>query len=424
MRTIGETFGADRVWSGNIFTRVYATDPAHGRPLLVPYDLFRYVPWSDKILSRTQVPQFNRLLIERGCLFIVCSGRNLGPVTIADAFCERFAMSHDMVRIDAGLSPALFYVAAFLSTRHGQAAIRTDMNGSVIDHTNEKQVAALSYPVVNDSLRAFCAEQFRLAFERREQARLRLALTQEDFLEYFGLLDLESESVQESLQRRFVVKRSHLGDRIDAEPHAPRYNALRKAVRAVGGCELSEIATVTKPYGRYKTNYVADERYGIWTMNGRQISQYQPIALKRMSLSAFDDPDSFRLTAGTTLVTADGRAEENLADCALTTPDRDGWAASGHVHRVRPRDGVHPGMVYLACSCAPSQAQMKALATGSVVDALSTADLESVVVPYSGAADATRLGERASAAWGLFAEASEAEAQAVNALEQELSRLA
>ena len=116
MRSIGDTFRIKHVWSGNIFARVYAPSAEHGKPLLVPYDMFRYVPWSDKILSRSQVSQFARLEIKRGWLFIVCSGRNLGPCTISDAFCERFTMSHDMVRIAVEPCEDLFYVAAFLST--------------------------------------------------------------------------------------------------------------------------------------------------------------------------------------------------------------------------------------------------------------------------------------------------------------------
>lgn len=151
--TIAEAFGRENVWTGNIFARVYASSPEFGKPLLVPYDLFRYLPWSDKILSRSQVDQFSRLEIQRGWLFLVCSGRNLGPVTIADSFCTRFTMSHDMVRIAVAPSPELFYVAAYLNTAHGQAAVRTDMNGSVIDHTDANQVAALRYPIVDAGLK-------------------------------------------------------------------------------------------------------------------------------------------------------------------------------------------------------------------------------------------------------------------------------
>lgn len=325
-RTIGETFGSKNVWSGNIFTRVYANSPECGKPLLVPYDIFRYVPWSDKILSRSQVTQFERLEIKRGWLFLVCSGRNLGPVSIADAFCEQFAMSHDMVRIAVDPCEDLFYVAAFLSTAHGQAAIRTDMNGSVIDHTDENLVAALHYPLVADPLRKKAAELFRQGFERREKARLLLAETQQAYLKLFDLDQPEHNRGATALARRFTVSRSQLSDRLDAEPQAPRYKMWREKIAAAGGCLLSEIAEVFKPASRYKTNYVDDPRYGVAMMNGRQISQYRAIALRWMSLSAFKNPDQFRLKEGTTLLTADGRAEENLADCALVTSDRSGWA--------------------------------------------------------------------------------------------------
>ncbi len=419
MRSMGETFGKDRVWSGNIFSRVYAGSSDHGKPLLVPYDIFRYVPWSDKILSRSQVRQFERLEIKRGWLFIVCSGRNLGPVSIADAFCEQFTMSHDMVRIAVAPGEDLFYVAAFLSTAHGQATIRTDMNGSVIDHTDEKLVAALRYPVVHDVLRKQAAELFCQGFEKREKARLLLAETQQAYLAHFGLDKLESALDADALTRRFTISRSQLSDRLDAEPHAPRYAGWRDQIMAAGGCALREIADVFKPASRYKTNYVDDPQFGVAMMNGRQISQYRAIALRWMSLSAFKDAEQFRLKTGTTLLTADGRAEENLADCALVTADRAGWAASGHVHRVSPRAGSSAGLVYLACSCAPAQAQLKALATGSVVDALSDDDVASIIVPYEDSAAALKLGNAAEQAWQLFADATTAEETAIAALEAE-----
>ena len=125
MFSVEQLVRAEAVWCGNIFTRVYASDEAHGKPLLAPYDVFRYLPWSDKILSRAEVPQFDRLQIRRGSILLVCSGRNLGPATIADSFCEQFVMSHDMIRIDGGLSDESIYVAAFLNTAYGQALVRT-----------------------------------------------------------------------------------------------------------------------------------------------------------------------------------------------------------------------------------------------------------------------------------------------------------
>lgn len=419
LRTIADQFGQDNVWSGNIFSRVYAQEAEFGKPLLVPYDLFRYVPWSDKILSKSQVPQFEKLQIRRGCLFIVCSGRNLGPVTLADAFCARFAMSHDMVRISVEPTDELFFLAAFLSTAYGQAAIRTDMNGSVIDHTDENQIGRLRYPIVREELRKFCAGRFKKGFETREKARLLIADTSTKFLEHFGLNLTPRRLPKDRIQRRFTITRAMISDRLDAEPFAPVYDEWRSRIQAAGGVPLKEIAEVTRPFGRYRMVYVTDERYGIRMMNGRQVAHYRPIALRCMSRGAMKSVKDYVVSAGTTLLTADGRAEENLADCAFVEYDRDGWAASVHVHRVKPRNGVHPGLVYLACACAPVQAQLKALATGSVVDALSATDVESVIVPYSDERVVARLGDRAVEAWRLFAEATAAEDEAIAAMERE-----
>lgn len=89
------------------------------------------------------------------------------------------------------------------------------------------------------------------------------------------------------------------------------------------------------------------------------------------------------------------------------------------MHRVVPRDGVDPGLVYLACSCGPVQLQLKALATGSVVDGLSEADVGSVIVPYDTSEKTRELGREACSAWKLFSQANHLEDAATSALEAE-----
>ena len=412
-KRVDETVPRASVWTGNIFTRVYAEHAEHGRPLLVPYDVFRYIPWSDKILSETQVSQFEKLKVKRGTLLIVCSGRNLGPVTIADLYCERFVMSHDMVRIEGDYSDEFFYLAAFLSTPYGQATIRTDMNGSVIDHTDANQVAAIRYPLIEESSRTKVAALFREAFETRERARLQLEQTRIQHASHFGISDLGHRYGAIPARRRFSVNRRSLVDRIDAEANSPAYDELRERIRACGGRPLFEIADVRKPASRYKTNYVEDAAYGIPMLNGRQIAQYRPIAARLMSLAGFKKPEQFQLQAGTTVLTADGRAEENLADCAFITEERAGWGASGHVHRVVPKEGINAGLIYLGCSSPPVQAQLKSLATGSVVDALSEDDLAATAIPYEESDEAFQIGDAAAEAWRMFSIAVQLEDQAM-----------
>jgi len=271
------------------------------------------------------------------------------------------------------------------------------MNGSVIDHTDAKMIAALRFPIVDSDLISDTARSFRSAFEAREAARLQLVNVQKRYIAHFGL-----ERWREvKNERRFGTQRNALSERIDVEPRAPIYDALREMI-GDRGCALSDIANVFRPGSRYKTNYVQDSRFGLRLMNGRQIAQYRPIALKLMNISGFKNSSDFLLKEGMTLLTADGRAEENLADCALVTSDRAGWAASGHVHRVAPRDGIDAGLVYLACSCGPVQLQLKALATGSVVDGLSPSDVGSVRCPTKAQRKLVSLGKMHSARGSSF----------------------
>lgn len=418
--TAEETFGRDAIWMPGRFSRVWASSAEHGKPLLVPYDAFRYLPWSTSYLSRVQVPEYQSAEVHRGTILVVRSGRNCGPVTMVDKFLESFVMSDDMLRVTGNvLSDDAFYFYAFLATPTGQELVRRDRNGSVIDHIGPDQLAALRYPLVDDKLRKRVSTLFREAFELREKGRLDLDRLRSSFLTYFKLDQVESSFSASEKTRRFTILRSSLGTRIDVEPHAPRYAAWRDALSRSGGVSLDSVASVTKPPSRYRTNYVDEAEFGVPMLNGRQIAQYRAIGLRHMSVSAFRKIDDFRLQAGTTLLTADGRAEENLADCALLTQERVGWAASGHVHRVIPRPNVHPGAVYLACSCGPVQQQLKALATGSVVDALSEGDVASVIVPYSDSKEALALANGAVKAWELLARANGLEDEATAALEIE-----
>ena len=419
LTTPANEFGEGAIWSPNRFARVYAESRKHGKPILLPYDVFRFLPSSENYLSRSQVAVYDDLRLSRGWLLMTCSGRNLGPVAFVDRYCEQFVLSHDMIRVAAPLDSKLLYFAAFLLTSVGQALVRRDNHGSVIDHISPPHVAAMRYPLVESGLRLKVVGLLRKGFKRREKAREVLQETKAAFLDASGLGPGRMRLHKADRARRFSIELSALDDRIDAEPHAPLYSAYRRRVlRKANGVPLSDIAHVFKPPGRYKTLYVDDAEYGVPLMSGRHISQYLPIGMKYMSPAAFSEPERYCIKAGTVLLTADGRAEKNLADTVLITSDRSGWMASGHVHRLLPRQGVKPGLVYLAASCDPVQAQLKALATGSVVDALSESDVGSVLVPIPDDIDV--LAKDASRAWALFSKAKEAEEEAIELLEAEL----
>ena len=111
---------------------------------------------------------------------------------------------------------------------------------------------------------------------------------------------------------------------------------------------------------------------------------------------------------------AEGRAEDRISQPALITGDRADWLANNHVMRVRPRDGVNRGWLYLCFASWQVQAQVKATACGSVVDAVSPGDLDEVILPPT---DDAR-GDSAYECWKDFSEAGRIETDTIRQLEE------
>jgi hypothetical protein len=138
-----------------------------------------------------------------------------------------------------------------------------------------------------------------------------------------------------------------------------------------------------------------------------------------MSPAAFNDPDSYLVRPGWSLYMADGRSEMNLGVPAMVTSAREGWAASGHVGRVIPNDQTDAAWIWLALRTRHAAIQLKAKASGSVVDSTFPEDAETIILPPRLDTDLDAV----SRAWEAFADAQRLEERAVDIFDEELAAL-
>lgn len=412
MRTIGGADGLGKVWAPSRFKRAYAAPGEDGVPYLRPYDVFDYVPQPADLLSRIRSDNLADLMTPPGALLQTCSGRNLGPTVAADAHLAGFALSHDLIRIEIDDETDRLYLLTFLGTPTGQALIRRDKTGSVIDHISVEHIAGIAVPFIDEPVRSQVVKLTRRAIELREQARFTLGSAVADLSAKLPRLKRTSPT-----KLGWSVPAKSVGTRIDAAVHDPLLAKMRNEMSKAGGPVLSEVADVEKPAGRYKTYYV-DASHGRPLLSGRQVLQYAPVNLQYLSPRSVD-PARYELRASQVAFQADGRSEERLGFPVLIEPDRDRWLASGHVGRLIPKDGVDAGWLYAAFASDQVQLQVKALACGSVVDALYTDELEKVVLPPPGGVD----GAGVLRAWAQFSEATRIQATATDAIEGELAKL-
>lgn len=363
------------IWAPARFKRVYAVAGEKELPYLRPSDVLNYVPRAADTLSTTRSKDIDSYRLRPGMLLVTCSGRNLGPTVYVDSFMAQFVLSHDMIRVEIEDETLRFYVLGLLGTRPGQQLLRKDKSGSVIDHITVDHVASLDVPMLPDSTVADVANRMREAVQLREAARLDLAAHQQSYEAALPAIPSASPTA-----RGWSIAARELIGRIDAAPYTPAVRAVRKALQAKDGVRLGDVATALKPPGRYKTVYV-DRSHGVPILSGGQLLQIRPLNLRYMAAHALGDIDRYRLKPGWIAYQADGRSEEALGEPVMITTSRADWLASGHVGRLAAKDSADAGCLYLAFQTPHAQMQLKALASGSVVDATFPADAEAVVLP-------------------------------------------
>jgi hypothetical protein len=395
LRRIGGPDGLAKVRAPSRFKRTYAAPGEDFVPYLRPYDVFEFLPPEADRLSRSRTENLAEYLIQAGDLLQTCSGRNLGPLTIADEYLGRFALSHDMIRVSIPDEAERLYTLAFLRSATGQHLLRGDLSGSVIDHITVDQVSALQVPFI-DGIQREVVTLMREAVSMREAARITL----HDAIE--GLNKQFDPAPATPLRDGWTVNASGLGTRLDAAFHAQHVRDARERIREAGGVRLGDVAQVRKPGGRYKTYYV-DPEHGTPLLSGRQILQLDVVGAKSISARSIKADSGYELREGWICFQADGRAEESLGYPSVVTADRDGWYSSGHVGRFIPDDLADTGWLWAAVACGAVQEQIAALACGSVVDALYPEDLEDLILPPRQYVD----GENVNAAWNNLAAAAE-----------------
>lgn len=385
--SIGQTYAPSR------FKRTYAVEGEDFIPYLRPYDVFEFLPPEADRLSKTRTAKLDDYLIREGDILQTCSGRNLGPVTIADSYLARFALSHDMVRVRIDDLVDRYYVLAFLRSRTGQHLLRGDRGGSVISHITADHVGALKVPIV-PAIKDTVADMAQRATRLREFARQELHTVVEG-------VNAAYPAQRMSLRDGWTVGSVELRNRFDSAFHSEPTAADKRALVAAGGVRLGDVATILKPGGRHKMVYV-DAGHGEPFLSGRQILQCDVVAAKYLARQSAQAAGGFALSEHSIIFQSDGRAEEGLGYPAYVTSERDGWLTSGHVGRAVPHAADDAGWIWASMASDVVRSQVVALSCGSVVDALYPGDLESVVLPPRDAADSGRVRD----AWRQMAEGS------------------
>lgn len=412
-RTLGGEQGLGRAWMPNRLKQIHASPGEVSKNYLKPYDVFQYLPMAHADLSVSATKRMKDYELKPGWILQTRSGRNLGLNAIVDDYLSEYVISDDLIRIDIPDERMRYYTTAFLRSKTGRGILRRDKSGSVIDHLSPAQIESLEVPVLEEGVIDSVAALMKRSQDTLAASRTFLQRQIDAYQKALPAIDRTARSAQ-----GWTVNFADFTARIDAASYHPLSHAVAADLLAAGGVLTKDVADVLKPPGRYKTIYV-DEGHGVPFMSGTQILQQQFAKPQYMAPAAFKDVEDYKLAPGWTLYQADGRSEKNLGITSMVTSARDGWTASGHVGRLRAKDKADAGWLWIASRTDHFAIQLKASASGSVVDATYPEDAEQVVLPPRLDVDSAAIIE----AWEGFALAESLEAKAVAEFDKALAQL-
>lgn len=399
LRDIADAFVPERI------RLVTVPSPNAGAPYLRAHDAFDIRPSSFRYVARARTRNYERLLLRKGMILTPSSGRNLGPVTYVSNYLSRFAMT-DIMRIVPKSEDTGFYLLAYLLTPTAQALIQRGRSGTTVDHLAPEDILNIDVPWFNDEqVRSEIVDGMRHAEQLLDEARRGLdeATHKLHTQARLPMKPPDGEYLSRECGDAFSHSSGELGLRIDAASHDPGVLLCAETVTKVGGINLSSAAQL-KTLERYVRYYVEPPN-GRPVLSGRQMLQLRPVNLRRISDRSFKDPSKFVLKAGSTIFTCDGRSEEALGTPAYVLPIWDGWMASEHVMRVEPTQELGHGYLYLTLTSPWVQKQLKARATGSVIDALEPEEIANIIIPLLPEAQRLTLDKEVERCWLLISNA-------------------
>lgn len=183
----------ERIFLGNIFSRIWVKDKQHGVPYLAASDTVLANLDTGQFLAKRQAVEMPYLVLEKGWILVTCSG-TLGNTSYTNGNYAGKIATHDLIRIIPNEDELLGgYVYAFLSSKYGYYQITQSQFGGVVKHINATQAGQIQIPVLPADLVSEADKKIKEAARLREEAQTMLTWADKELKSKAGLRDLNTE---------------------------------------------------------------------------------------------------------------------------------------------------------------------------------------------------------------------------------------
>ncbi len=401
----------EKVFLGNIFSRVFVKDKEHGRTYLAASDTVLANIETGRYLSNKQSNQLKHLWLQKDWILVTCSG-TLGNVTYTNSTFEDKIATHDLIRIvpnDKHILKGVVY--AFLAGKYGYYQITQSQFGGVVKHTNDKEVGKIVIPNFPESFQQEVNELIQESARLREEAAEALGNAQSLIEREF---DVACEKKSSNVSIKSIVT-SH-NTRFESFYHTSENRSIYDYItsnfdyKTLG--ELTE--TIFRP-GIFKREYVSN---GVTFLGGADILMSIPNSEKKLSFRQVEKMPELKVKKDWILVTCGG----TIGNTVLIDSQLEKCAISQHVMRVVPKDDIHKGYLYAVLSSEIGKKLITMFNTGSVIPQIEAHHLELVPIPLLEEETMKHIDKLVSTYVTKIENSKEKETKAISMVEQEIEK--
>jgi type I restriction enzyme S subunit len=367
------------------FKRIWISEP--GIPIFQPSQIQEINPSPSGFISKLTDTDIDALRVKKNQILMSCSG-TIGSVTLVSDTLNNKVFSHDLIRIQCNEFQDIGYIYAFLKTKVGQALIKTNEYGAVVQHIEPDHLKAVKLPkpgsILKHRINHLIQNSYRLRDESNDlmkeaQVLLKKALRLPD-IEYFHRHVVKSNQAAKFLN--FSVPLSDISNRLDASFHTPVVKGLEKYLQNTAK-ELTNIGDkrvsqdVILP-GHFKRIYV-QEGEGIVLIGGKNLYSLDPPDKKYLAPSHYSEKlkSNMSIDENTIIISAKGTPGKVV----IAPKHWDGWFISSNLIKIVPSSTQIAGFLYCFLSSPYGQALLKRQIYGSVVDIIEPIHVKNISIP-------------------------------------------
>lgn len=274
----------ERIFSGNIFKRLYVADDQVGYHYLTASDMAKSDIETGKYISKKYTSQYKNLKIEKDWILLSCSG-TLGNTAYTSADYEKFVGTHDLIRIIPAKDKIYSgYLYAFLSCKYGYSLLTQFGFGGVVKHIEPHHIENIPIPilpeVIQQRIHNLITEASQLRVEANKLLKEAVEIMDEKLFKFSTASTSSSKTKNYSVTIELLkTHNNRLDATYDASWFDSFYSKLERAnIQTRTVSELSQKVFTPSIFKRVRTD---NPSLGIPFLSGSEL------------LSAFPKMDSF-----------------------------------------------------------------------------------------------------------------------------------